>query len=234
MHNTPHEFKRKRYGVPHMSVASPSSATDNRAALIDQAFRLEYITLAWMMLETGVAIGSGIAAGSLTLIAFGIDSLIELASACVLVWRLTVELRHGQGFAESAERTASRIGGALLFALAVYVVVSAGWKLWTQQGAEFSLPGLAIGVFAIPIMYFLSRRKLRVASALGSRALRADAIESITCGWLAFVVVGALVAQFFIDAWWIDPLASLGVVWFVIREGREAWEGEECCDDDCG
>jgi divalent metal cation (Fe/Co/Zn/Cd) transporter len=216
-----------------VSVASPSSATDNRAALIEQAFRLEYITLAWMMLETGVAIGSGIAAGSLTLIAFGIDSLIELASAWVLVWRLTVELRHGQVFAESAERTASRIGGALLFALAAFVVVSAGWRLWTRQGAEFSLPGLVISVFAIPIMYFLSRRKLRVASALGSRALRADAVESITCGWLAFVVVGALAAQFFIDAWWIDPLASLGVVWFVIREGREAWEGEECCHDDC-
>lgn len=125
---------------------------------------------------------------------------------------------------------ASRIGGALLFALAAYVVASAGWKLWTQQGAEFSLPGLVVSVLAIPIMYFLSRRKLQVADALGSRALRADAVESITCGWLAFVVVGALVAQLLIDVWWVDPLASLGVVWFVIREGREAWEGEECCD----
>jgi divalent metal cation (Fe/Co/Zn/Cd) transporter len=217
-----------------MSIASPSSATDNRAAMIEQAFRLEYMTLAWMMLEAGVAIGSGIAAGSLTLTAFGIDSLIELASACVLVWRLSVELRHGQVFAETAERTASRIGGGLLFALAAYVVASAGWKLWTQQGAAFSLPGLIISVLAVPVMYFLSRRKLQVASVLGSRALRTDAVESITCGWLALVVVGALVAQFFIDAWWIDPLASLGVVWFVVREGREAWEGEECCGEGCG
>jgi divalent metal cation (Fe/Co/Zn/Cd) transporter len=112
--------------------------------------------------------------------------------------------------------------------------LSAGRKLWTQQGAEFSLPGLIITVLAIPTMYFLSRRKLRVASALGSRALRTDAVESITCGWLAFVVVGALVAQFLIDAWWVDPLASLGVVWFVVREGREAWEGEKCCDEGCG
>jgi divalent metal cation (Fe/Co/Zn/Cd) transporter len=192
------------------------------------------MTLGWMVLEAAVAIGSGVAAGSLMLTVFGIDSLIELASACVLVWRLSVELRHGQVFAESAERTASRIGGALLFALASYVVVGAGWKLWTQQGAEFSLSGLAISVLAIPIMYFLSRRKLQIASALGSRALRADAVESITCGWLAFVVVGALVAQFFIGAWWVDPLASLGVVWFVIREGREAWKGEECCEDSCG
>jgi divalent metal cation (Fe/Co/Zn/Cd) transporter len=213
-----------------MSVASPSPVTDDRTALIRQAFRLEYITLAWMTIEAVVAIGSGVAAESLTLTAFGINSLIELASATVLVWRLTVELRHGQSFAEKAERTASRIGGALLFALAAYVVASACWKLWMQQGAEFSLPGLVISVLAIPTMYFLSRRKLQVADALGSRALRADAVESITCGWLALVVVGALIAQLLVGAWWVDALASLGVVWFVIREGREAWEGEDCCD----
>jgi divalent metal cation (Fe/Co/Zn/Cd) transporter len=213
-----------------MSVASPSAVADDRTALIRQAFRLEYITLSWMTIEAVVAIGSGVAADSLTLTAFGIDSLIELASATVLVWRLTVELRHGQTFAEKAERTASRIGGALLFALAAYVVASAGWKLWMQQGAEFSLPGLVISVLAIPTMYFLSRRKLQVANALGSRALRADAVESITCGWLALVVVGALIAQLLVGAWWVDAAASLGVVWFVIHEGREAWEGEDCCD----
>ena len=216
-----------------MSVGNPSEATADRTAMIRQAVRLEYITLSWMTVEAAVAIGSGVAADSLTLTAFGIDSLIELASAVVLVWRLTVELQHGHAFAEKAERTASRIGGALLFALAAYVVASAGWKLWTQQGAEFSLPGLIISVLAIPTMYFLSRRKLQVANAIGSRALRADAVESMTCGWLAFVVVGALIAQLLLGAWWVDPLASLGIVWFVIREGREAWEGETCCDENC-
>jgi hypothetical protein len=166
-----------------MSITSPSSAPNYRAAMIEQAFRLEYITLAWMLVEAVVAIGSGIGAGSLIVMAFGIDSLIELASACVLIWRLTVELRHGQAFAEDAERKAARIGGALLFALATYVIASAGWKLWTGQGAEFSLPGLTVTMLAIPIMYFLSRRKLQVANAIGSRALRTDAVESITCGW---------------------------------------------------
>jgi divalent metal cation (Fe/Co/Zn/Cd) transporter len=212
------------------SIASSSAANTERAALIQQAFRLEYVTLGWMTIEAVVAIGSGVAAGSLTLMAFGIDSLIELASAAVLIWRLTVELRHGQAFAEKAEKTASRIGGALLFALAAYVVTVAGWKLWMQQGAEFSLPGLVISVLAVPVMYLLSRRKLQIADALGSRALRADAIESVTCGWLAFVVIGALVAQLLTGAWWVDAVASLGIVWFLIREGREAWEGEECCD----
>jgi divalent metal cation (Fe/Co/Zn/Cd) transporter len=213
-----------------MTIASPSAATNDRTAIIREAFRLEYITLAWMTVEAAVAIGSGVTAGSLTLMAFGIDSLIELASAAVLVWRLNVELRHGQAFAEAAERTASRIAGALLFALAAYVVAAAGWKLWIREGAEFSLPGLVITVLAIPVMYYLARRKLQVADALGSRAMRADAVESITCGWLAVVVVAALLAQLLTGAWWVDPLASLGVVWLLVREGREAWEGEDCCE----
>jgi divalent metal cation (Fe/Co/Zn/Cd) transporter len=214
-----------------MSILKQSeSSINDRAALIQEAFRIEYLTIAWMVIEAAVAIGSAVEANSLTLLAFGIDSLIELASAGVLVWRLTIELQHGQKFAESAERRAARIGGTLLFALALYVIVSAGWKLWTQQGAEFSLPGLVISVLAIPIMYFLSRRKLRLAEALGSRALRADAVESITCGWLSLVVVAALVAQLVIGTWWVDAAASLGMIWFLVREGREAWEGDECCD----
>jgi divalent metal cation (Fe/Co/Zn/Cd) transporter len=79
-------------------------------------------------------------------------------------------------------------------------------------------------------MYVLSRRKLRLAEALGSAALRTDAIESITCGWLSLVVVAALLAQLAINAWWLDAVASLGIVWFLVREGREAWSGDACCD----
>jgi divalent metal cation (Fe/Co/Zn/Cd) transporter len=206
------------------------TSVSGRSALIQEAFRVEYVTIAWMVIEAAVAIGSAIEADSLTLLAFGIDSLIELASAGVLVWRLIVELRDGQAFAESAERRAARIGGALLFALAVYVVASAAWKLWTQQGAEFSLPGLVVSVLAVPIMYSLSRRKLNLAEALGSRALRTDAVESITCGLLSLVVVATLVAQLVIGAWWVDAVASLAIVWFLIREGREAWENKECCE----
>ena len=197
--------------------------------MIHQAFWLEYLTLAWMTVETAVAVASGITANSLTLIAFGIDSVIEVASAGVLVWRLTVELQRGQMFAESAERKASRIGGGLLFVLAACVVASASWKLWTHQGAEFSLPGLILCVLATPIMYLLSRRKLVLAETLSSRALKADAVESITCGWLSLVVVAALIVQLAIGAWWVDAVASLGIVWFLIREGREALNGEGCC-----
>lgn len=201
-----------------------------RLALVHRAFQLEWITVAWMTVEAAVAIGAGIVAHSLLLTAFGVDSVIELASAGVLIWRLSVELRHGQKFSEDAERYASRIAGGLLFVLAFYVVAVAAWSVWQRHGGEFSIPGLALALAAIPIMYFLSRQKLSIAEQLGSRALRADAIESITCGWLSFVVVVGLLAQLVLKAWWVDPLASLAIVYFLIKEGREAWEGEECCD----
>jgi divalent metal cation (Fe/Co/Zn/Cd) transporter len=208
----------------------PAPAVGERKELILRAFRLEYATMLWMTIEAVVAMGTGIRAHSVTLTAFGADSLIELASAGVLLWRLTVELRRGRELAEDAERVASRIGGALLFTLAAYVVVAAGWSLWTRRGAEFSLLGLAVSLAAIPAMYFLSRRKLAAAEALGSRALRADAVESITCGYLSVVVVTGLLVQRLTGAWWVDAATSAGIVWFVAKEGWEAWRDEGCCD----
>src|SRR6266849_6594365 len=130
----------------------PTRPKVDRTPLIREAFRLEWLTIGWMVVEAVVALASGIAAGSLVLVAFGLDSVIELMSAGVLIWRLSVELRHGQAFSEDAERIASRIGGALLFALAAYVVIAAGWNLWQQQGEEFSWPGLAVTLLAIPVM----------------------------------------------------------------------------------
>ena len=124
-------------GVP--SSRSTVAIDPNRPALIRRAFWLEDVTVAWMMVEAAVAIWAAMQAGSVSLLAFGSDSVIELASAGVLIWRLTVELRHGQVFAESAERTASRIAGGLLFALAAYVVTAAGWKILDADGGDVFL-----------------------------------------------------------------------------------------------
>jgi divalent metal cation (Fe/Co/Zn/Cd) transporter len=115
----------------------------------------------------------------------------------------------------------------LLFALAAYVVVAAGWSLWRGEGAAFSWPGLTIALLSIPLMLVLSRRKLALADQLGSAALRADAAESIACLWLSLVVVIGLLAQFAFGARWIDAVTSLTIVWFLVKEGREAWETEE-------
>jgi divalent metal cation (Fe/Co/Zn/Cd) transporter len=219
-----------------VSESRPKTATalrdGKRALLIAQAFRLEWFTVAWMTIESAVAIGAGIIARSISLTAFGIDSVIELASAGVLIWRLSVELKHGDSFSEDAERIASNMGGLLLFALSAYIIVAAIWGLWTREGEAFSWPGLIVTLLAIPIMYLLAQRKLVVAAKLRSRALRADAVEAITCGWLSFVVVLGLLAQLSLTAWWVDSVTSLAILWLVIKEGREAWKGEECCAGD--
>ncbi|MGC1887684.1 MAG: cation transporter [Stellaceae bacterium] len=195
--------------------------------MIRQAFRLEWVTIGWMAIEAAVAVASGIAARSITLVAFGLDSVIELASASVLIWRLSQELRFGREVSEVAERVARRIAGGLLFALAAYVIVAAGWSLWRGEGEGFSWPGLTVALLSIPVMLVLARRKLALADQLGSRALRADAAESVACLWLSVVVVLGLLAQLASGAWWIDAVTSLAIVWFLFKEGREAWEGEE-------
>jgi divalent metal cation (Fe/Co/Zn/Cd) transporter len=132
----------------------------DRSPLIREAFRLEWLTIGWMTVEAFVAIAAGVTAGSLVLIASGLDSVIELASAGMLIWRLSVELRHGQMFSEHAERTASRIGGALLFLLAAYVMTAAMWHLWKGTGEEFSWPGFIVAVIAIPAMRYLAHRAM--------------------------------------------------------------------------
>ena len=204
-----------------------------RTSLVRTALVLEWLTLAWVLIEAAVAIWAGREAHSLSLIAFGADSLIEALSACVLLWRLNMELRHGHVFSEDAERKASKIGGALLFALAAYVIASAAWGLWTREGQKFSLLGLVITAATIPIMYLLAKHKIAIAEKIGSRALRADPMESITCGWLSFVVLAGMVAQLVLGAWWVDSVTSLAIVYFLVKEGREAWAVEECGCSSC-
>jgi divalent metal cation (Fe/Co/Zn/Cd) transporter len=206
--------------------STPSQA--DRLLLIHRAFRLEWLTIAWMTVEAIVAVAAGVTAGSLVVLAFGLDSVIELMSAGVLMWRLVVELRHGQRFSEWAEHTARRIGGALLFLLAAYVTAVAVWRLWNGGGEAFSWPGFIVALIAIPAMQYLARRKIAIAEKIGSRALRADAIEAVTCGLLSLVVVVTLAAQWLVGAWWLDGVGSLAIVWFLVKEGREAWSGDEC------
>jgi divalent metal cation (Fe/Co/Zn/Cd) transporter len=208
-----------------------TGAERGRSELVRRALRLEVLTAAWLGIEATASIGSGIVAGSLSLIAFGADSVIELASALVVLWRLRVELERGVEFSETIEWRASRIAGGLLFALAAYVIASAGFGLWQRRGQEFSIVGLVVTLLAIPIMYALSKAKIRIAEEIGSQALRADAFESIACGYLAVIVVVGLVAQLLFGAWWIDSVTSLAIVGFLIKEGREAWFGENPGDE---
>ena len=204
-----------------------SSRMESRHELIKWAFRLEWMTAGWMIVEAAVAIGSGVAAQSLTLLAFGADSVIELLSACLLLWRLGVELREREAFSEATERTAGRAGAALLVALTVYVAGSAVWSLRQGTGQEFSALGFALAVDAIPIMAVLAAAKRRLADAIDSAALRADAVESVACLYLSGVVVIGLLAQWATGAWWVDGVSALALTPFLIKEAHEAWAGDD-------
>ncbi len=199
-----------------------------RPDLVRRAFRLECLSAGWTVIEAVIAGVSGFAAHSLSLIAFGADSIIELASAGVLLWRLRTELLYVSRFSEEMERQASKIAGALLFLLAIYVALGIAADLGSHDGQEFSEAGFAIALLTIPVRYVLSSSKLRLADQIGSRALRADAFASVTCGYLSGTVVLGLLAQLLFAAWWVDDAASAVIVFLLIREGREAWTGDAC------
>jgi divalent metal cation (Fe/Co/Zn/Cd) transporter len=211
--------------MPHEHAKTDSE----RSSLVRIAFILEWVTLGWVFfIEALGGLWAAFEAHSISLLAFGADSLIETASACLLLWRLKVELQHGQRFSERAERIASRVSGVLLIALAAYVVLSAGWGLWRHHSQSFSLLGVAVTGLAIPVMAILARLKISVADKINSRALRADGMESLTCGWLSIIVLVGLGTQYFFHVWWIDSVTSLAILYFLIKEGREAWLVKEC------
>ena len=202
-----------------------------RQDAVSRALRLELVTIAWMTIEAVGAIGAGLVAGSTLLLAFGIDSVIELASAGVLYRRLRLEAVGGDTCkVEAAEAMAGKIGGTLLFALAAYVVAASAYKLSHRGGAHESYVGLAIAAVAAFGMPHLARAKLRIADRIGSRALRADALESFTCGYLAWVLLAGLGANALLHWWWLDGAGALVLVPLLIKEGREAYTGHCLCD----
>ncbi len=212
-------------------ITSTSLTTDRRAEL-RTALRLECLTIVWMLIEAGVAIGSGWAASSLLLMAFGADSVIELISAIVLFIRLRLEFSSplmNEAAINRAERNAARISGYLLFGLAGYVLLQSSFGLLRHTEAASSRTGLALAIVAAVAMPVLARAKLRVASRIGSRALRADAMETLTCGYLSWILLCGLAANWLLHWWWIDSAAALILVPFLIKEGREAITGDCGC-----
>jgi divalent metal cation (Fe/Co/Zn/Cd) transporter len=196
-----------------------------RKSTLKTALRLETITVVWMVIEAAAAIAAGIVARSLLLVAFGIDSVIELASAVVVFRRFRIEL-HGEFASDSEaraiERKTARIASYLLFLLSAYVLVQAIFGLVTRHAAETSPIGIAVAIIAAIGMPFLAKAKLRVADKMDSRALRADAMETLTCGYLSWILLIGLALNAVTHWWWIDSVASLTIVPLLIREGWES------------
>jgi divalent metal cation (Fe/Co/Zn/Cd) transporter len=207
----------------------------SRARDLRRGLRIEGITILWMIVEAMVAIGVGITTGSVAALAFGIDSLIELGSAGVLVWRLRAEFAGlGATRVEAVEHRAGKLVGGALFALAGYVVLQSLVTLALHVEPTPSPLGIALALAALVGMPLLARVKRGVAEAIGSPALQGDAACSITCAYMAATLLGGLALDAAFGWWWADPLAALGIVYFLVREGREAWSGDDCGgDDDC-
>ncbi len=215
-----------------MSITAGESALE---AGLRAGLRLEAVSIAWMVVEAAVSVGAGIAAGSLLLVAFGVDSVIELVSAAVLFWRLrqqAIGKLPDEAVVGALEQKASRIAGFLLYALSLYVVVQALYGLTHERHAEISWPGIGIALVAAFGMPLLAKAKIRVADRIGSRALRADAMETFTCGYLSWALLAGLVANAILHWWWLDGAAALAVVPLLIKEGREAVTGECGCHGD--
>ena len=212
-------------------AASDFKVDSSRVDNLKPALLLTYITLGWMTIEGAASLLLGWVSKSLLLEAFGIDSLIELFSGFVLLWRLRVEASGAASAecAEEVERRAARYVGYSLYALVVYVALNSAYCLFIAKritDTHESVWGILIGLVAKIGMPILAAYKLKVAARLNSRALRADAVESITCGYLSIVLILGLAATWLFGWWWLDSVAALALIPFLIKEGREAIRGE--------
>ena len=211
-----------------------SQLVASRSADIQLALWLTYITIGWMTIEGAASLLLGWASKSLLLEAFGIDSVIELFSAAVLLWRLRVEA-SGTATSEHVnlvEHRAAGLVGYSLYVLVAYVLLNSGYGLFIAErmtDTHESVWGILIGAVAKVGMPILAAYKMKVAARLNSRALRADAIESITCGYLSIVLMIGLAATRLLGWWWLDSVAALALIPFLIREARAAISGECGC-----
>jgi divalent metal cation (Fe/Co/Zn/Cd) transporter len=194
-----------------------------RATEIRSGIQIEVITTLWMVIEMAVAIGAGIAARSILLTAFGIDSLIELISGSILLWRLLVENRGGDlESVERAEHRAAWIVAITLGLLCAYVFISSAYGLITHSKPENSIIGIGVSAAAILIMPYLVVTKRRISKRIKSEALAGDATNSITCATMAGTVLVGLVLNILFGWWWVEYIAALVFLVWLLRETMEA------------
>jgi divalent metal cation (Fe/Co/Zn/Cd) transporter len=200
----------------------PTTRTD----LIQRGERLEYFTILWNSIEGLLSVGAGIAAGSIALVGFGLDSFIEVISGSALLWRMKAD--RDRDHREHAERISLRVVGFCFLALAAYVAINSVHSLLQKSGPERSLLGIAIGVAALFVMPLLSRAKRDVGRAINSQAMIADSQQTQFCTYLSAVLVAGLLLNFFLGWWWSDSVAALVMVPIIANEGIEAVRGNKC------
>lgn len=214
--------------TPWLSLGA-SSPEQHGAEWLRAAHRaraLSWISLGWMAVEGVVAVAAGVLAGSIALVAFGLDSFIEGFASLVIVWRFTGRRLHS----ESAERRAQRLVAIQFFLLAPWVTVEALRELVAREHAETSVLGIVLVTTSLIVMPVLGIAKRRLASTLGSVATRGEGTQNLLCAYLAAAVLVGLLGNALFGLWWLDPLAALVVAAVAVREGVQSWRGDGCTD----
>ena len=203
----------------------------NRRDLVRRGQQLEYFTIAYNSLEGLVSIVAGAIAGSVSLIGFGLDSIIEVTSGAALLWRLHHDLDRSRR--EQVERTTLQFVGGCFIALAAYIACESGTTLIHREIPQRSLPGIIVAAVSVIVMPVLARAKRKVAAAIGSGAMQADSRQTDFCTYLSAILLGGLLLNAVAGWWWADPIAGLVMVPIIAKEGVDGLKGKACCGD-CG
>lgn len=207
-------------------VAQLPISEAQRAQAVRRGLWLEYLTVVWNSLEALIAVAAGVVAGSIALVGFGLDSVIEVSSGAILLWRLHAD-RHGHR-REAVEKRALKLVGISFMALAGYVGFESAEALWKRDAPDESLVGIALAAVSLVVMPLLARAKRRVAARISSRALHADSRQTDLCAYLSAILLAGLALNALLGWWWADPVAGLLMVPIIVNEGREALRGEAC------
>lgn len=202
-----------------------------RKSLLRRAGRLEWLTVGWNAVEGVIGILAAVAAGSVALLGFGIDSFVETVSGAVILWRIRAERRGADAARIGRVEGIARRGVALsLWLLALYVAADATVALVSGERPSSSVVGVALLILSVAVMKWLANAKRAVAIALHSHAMEADAAQTDFCWKLSVVALTGLVANAILDWWWADPVAALGLSALIATEGRRTWKlGIACC-----
>jgi divalent metal cation (Fe/Co/Zn/Cd) transporter len=203
----------------------------NRAELIKRGRYLEYFTIGYNSLEGLIAAAAGLIAGSIALVGFGFDSLIEVTSGAVLLWRLHADVDEERR--ERVEAISLRIVGICFVVLAIYVSYDSVKSLLKRDAPQESIVGIVLAAVSLIIMPLLVRAKRKVARGINSGALMADSKQTELCTYLSAILLGGLLLNALLGWWWADPIAALVMVPIIVKEGIEGLRGETCCDDEC-
>jgi len=214
-----------------MSIDERGRETTRRAN-VRRGRRLEYLNIGWHSLEAMIAVAAGLVASSIALVAFGFDSLIEVSSGAVLLWRLHADARIEQR--EHIEARALKLIGVSFLLLATYVAFNAVKSLTIHESPDVSYIGIGLAVLSLIAMPLLARAKRSVAARINSRAMLADSRQTDICAYLSAVLLAGLMLNALLGWWWADPIAGVVMAPIIAKEGVEALCGETRCDEGAG